>query len=154
MTDPTGTLGVVFPITAAHFENLLSGKNVFCKFVGRLSVGAGNKIVFYQSGGSRQLVGEAIIKSIALMTPREAVQAFGNKLFITAIELEKYASLFKRAPTARLSVFELVIVRSYRAPVKFSRPIGPSGVNLTAEIYETIDRIDRSYSAVNTERHC
>ncbi len=57
-----------FPSLGKYLSRILEdGKNVFVKYLARSpmkNVGVGKKIVFYESGGSKQIVGEATIKSI------------------------------------------------------------------------------------------
>lgn len=136
-SDITSRVGAIYPVMPKHFERLLSGRTIFCKF-GRLFTGTvpGSVIVFYESGG--KLVGESPIRSISRLTPSEAIRRFGERLFLDKNELEAYSMRWKRPPNTEMLVFELRDIRRYPVPLQITASVPPAGRPLTQEIYEAI----------------
>jgi len=89
-------LGIIFPFLPRHAERLLDGgKDVFAKYLARANLAGlkvGNRILFYVSGGSRQIVGEARIGQIEFLTPDQLLEKYEDRLFITREELRQYTT--------------------------------------------------------------
>jgi hypothetical protein len=143
-------LGMIYPISAEHFERLTSGRSVFCKFGirGFPDAAKGSKIVFYQTKGQWELIGEGVAESVSQMSPEEAAGQYGAKLFLDADELNNYASRRNRPAGARMLVFELGMIRRYRSPLRMERPLGPAGYSLTRGLYQKIIHAESGSTAL------
>lgn len=132
--------GIIYPIMKEHFERLESGKDVFCKFVGsgNPKVKIGDKILFYRSGGSKEIVGEATITEMEYLAPDAAASKYGDRLFITKDELKRYVDQRDRPEGKKLLVFVLKDVRKYRKPFKMEKPITMAGLTVTKKVYKGI----------------
>lgn len=113
-------VGYVFPIRPQHAKSIFdNGKEVFCKFGRKLTkLKAGGKAVFYVSG-EKLLIGEATIESIDRMTPEEAWEKYGTRLFLTRAELLEYARktyFGENRTTKELTVYVLTKVKKYKKP--------------------------------------
>jgi hypothetical protein len=129
---------VVYPLLPEHIERLLKGKDVFCKYVGEKppSVSVGGKLIFYQSGGGKCLVGEATIDRIEFMTPDTIMKEFRDRLFITPDELNKYRG--DRPESKMLLVLLLSQVRRYETPVKPPKVVTMAGCTLSRDQYRKL----------------
>jgi hypothetical protein len=133
-------LAIVYPLLPEHIERLLKGKNIFCKYVGERppNVTVGGKLIFYQSGGEKHLVGEAIIDRIEFMTPESIVKEFRDRLFITPDELDKYRG--DRPESKKLLVLFLSQVRKYKTPLKPPKVVTMAGCTLSKVQYRKLMR--------------
>jgi hypothetical protein len=140
-TVETPKIGIIHPISARYFDRLLNGRRVFFRFGARTypAMKKGNRVVFYESGGARQLIGEGMIESIAQLSVGEATVRYGGNLFLDPEEIRKYANRWGRTRQSDI-VVALVLrnIRRYRNPLKLERPIPPSGKSLTREFYQLI----------------
>ena len=128
---------VIYPILPQHVDRLFRGKDVFCKYVGRKApnIAAGGRLIFYRSGGTRQLVGEAKIKDVRLMTPDLILGEFRDRLFITADELEQYRLRGDRPTERKLLVLLLSEIKKYRTPLKAPKVVTMAGCVLSRAEY-------------------
>ena len=133
-------VGFVFPIKSQNANSIFEkGKEVFVKFArGKLrKLKAGAKAFFYVSG-EKFLIGEAIIKSIEKMTPKEVWKKYGTRLFLTRGELLEYA---KKTPfgeerrTKELTVYVLTKVKKYKKPIFPRRRMTLAGYYMTRDEY-------------------
>lgn len=136
-------VGVVFPVPEKFVSRLLSGKrNVFVKYVARstnLRIAPGNKLILYASGGSKELVGEGVIQAIEFLTPIEALEKHGDKVFLDRDELIKYATQVpERKLTKKMLVLVLSRVKTYSPRLKWKKPITMTGQYLTQDRYKEL----------------
>jgi hypothetical protein len=129
---------VIYPILPHHLRRLYEGKDVFCKYAGkgRPNVAAGSKLIFYLSGGAKQLVGEAIIREVLFMTPDEILRRFGGRLFITAEELDRYRG--DRPKDRKLLVLVLSNIMPYEKPLKPPKVVTMAGCVLSEDEYRKL----------------
>lgn len=131
--------GIIYAITRERFERLKSGKDVFCKFVkGMPKVNVGDTLIFYLSGGSKEIVGEALIVEMMFSGVDSLMSRYGDRLFITGDELKQYAN---RRDTVLF--FVLNDLKEYRRPFKMEKPLTMAGMNLTKELYKKITRYSK-----------
>ena len=138
-------LGIIFPFLPRHAERLLDGgKDVFAKYLARANLAGlkvGNRILFYVSGGSRQIVGEARIGQIEFLTPDQLLEKYEDRLFITREELRQYTTKQPgRTSSKPLFVAILNSMKKYAMPVVRQMPITMAGINLTKDVYRSIIR--------------
>jgi len=120
----------------------MSEKDVFVKYLPRstnVNLKPRNKILFYASRASREIVGESIIKSIEFLTPDEALSKYGDRLMLSREELAEYTSgQPTRTSAKKMLVLTLSKVRKYSQPVKYPRPLTMAGEYLTGEKYKSL----------------
>ncbi|MEM4091326.1 MAG: DUF365 domain-containing protein [Thermoplasmatales archaeon] len=132
---------IIYPILPEHADRLFKGKDVFCKYVGeRLpSITVGAKFILYLSGGSKQLVGEAKINDIKLMTVDEILKEFADRLFISADELERYRD--NRPKEKKLLVLLLSGIKKFSAPLTSPKVVTMAGCTLTKNEYKKLIKL-------------
>lgn len=134
------TVGVIFPILAHHLRRIFDDqKRVFVKFIGReLSPGrlhSGSRLFFYQSGSSKEVVGEARIVGIAAGTVEEVLAKHGKDLFLTPTELETYAGNRK---AKRMLILILEDAKRYQVPLKLDKGLTMAGQYMTKTMYDDL----------------
>jgi hypothetical protein len=135
--------GVIFPVPEKFVDRLLcENRNVFVKYVARttnLKIVPGNKVVFYASQGAKELVGEGVIQAIELLTPTEALEKYGGKIFLDRNELITYATQVPgRKLTKKMLVLVLSRVKTYSPRLKWMKPITMTGQYLTQDGYNKL----------------
>lgn len=135
--------GVIFPVPKQFVDRLLTEKrNVFVKYVARsglLRLSVKSRVLFYVSRSSKEIVGEGIIEETGFLTPNEALQKYGTKLFLNQTELEEYTYLQpNRDASKKMLVLALSKLRRYSKPKFINRPISMAGLYLTKKEYEDL----------------
>jgi hypothetical protein len=138
-------VAVIYPVPEKFVGRLLSEKkDVFVKYVARstnLRIAPGNKLVLYASQGSKNVVGEGVIKTIEFMTPSEVLAKYESRVFLTKDELMIYATQMPgRSPTKKLLVLILSKIKSYSPPLRWKAPITMTGRYLTEGQYDELLR--------------
>lgn len=132
--------GVIYPVPKQFVDRLLVEKrNVFVKYVrapGSSKVAKNDKVLFYASQSSKQIVGEAKIENVEFLAPSQALAKYGNKLFINAEELEAYRA--NRDPSKKILVLVLSNLRRYPEPKIFKKPITIAGLYITKDEYSEL----------------
>jgi len=136
-------VGVVYPVPINLIERLFtSRKNVFVKYLPRtasINLKPGNKILFYASHASKQVVGEAVVTDIEFLTPDEALSKHGDKLMLNKAELANYTA---RQPTRtsakKMLVLSIGKTAKYARPIRYPRPLTMVGEYVTKEKYESL----------------
>jgi hypothetical protein len=133
-------VGAIFPIPKEFVNRLLLEKrNVFAKYVAHgtgLKIAPKHKVLFYVSHSSKEIVGEGKIEEMRFLTPKEALEKYGNKLFLNEDELRDYTlQQPRRNPSKKMLVLVLSGLRRYSRPTKFKKPISMTGQYLTREDY-------------------
>ena len=136
---------VIFPVPEKFVDRLLyEDRNVFVKYVGRttnLKIVPRNKVVFYASQGAKELVGEGVIQAIEFLTPNDALEKYGDRVFLEREELMKYATQEPgRALTKKMLVLVLSKVKAYQPHLKWRKPITMTGQYLSEEEYNELLR--------------
>lgn len=135
------TFGVIYPIAKKFVPRILDdGRLVFAKYqphrIQRTRLGEGSIVVFYQTKGSKKLVGEAIIKSVDFMVPAQALRRFGSQLFLNRPELERYSKKFPGREDKPMMIFQLGSPKRYDEPITWSLSMTMAGRYITKEQYE------------------
>ncbi len=148
MDEATETIGIIFPLLPEHLRRFFEdGKTVFVKFLGvkstlvRLHVGF--KLFFYQSRRNMEIVGEADIVGIDSGTFEEVWNKYGNALFLSHNELERYVSNEKYAIDRKAKkMFILVVDRAkkYPKPLSFGRSLTMTGQYMTRQMYDELKK--------------
>ncbi|MGA2625738.1 MAG: DUF365 domain-containing protein [Candidatus Bathyarchaeia archaeon] len=132
-------VGVIYPLTQDHIERFFRGKTVFVKFLSRGIVPPGlrrgSKLLFYMTGGSKEVLGEARIMDIASATSQDVLENYRDRLFLTATELEDYVGERRHKPMLVLTISD---VKRYRPPRILSKYITMAGQNVTKQWYENL----------------
>lgn len=114
-------------------------RNIFVKYVARITnlrITPKHKVVFYASHGSKQVVGEGVIEAIEFLTPKEVLEQYGDKVFLSEGELMEYTMRQpKRTSSKKMLTLILSKLRLYTQPIKYGRPVTMAGEYLTEEKY-------------------
>jgi len=132
---------LIYAVSRPHYQRFLEGRTVFCKYVGRRNpeVDGSVKLVFYLSGGSKNLVGEGTIESTDLVfSIGELLLRYGGRLFLDEVELRDYQERRPRPVGSRLLVIVLKDVREYRTPIALGKPLTMAGLKLDKRSYERL----------------
>jgi hypothetical protein len=129
---------IIYPVLREHANEILSGKNVFCKYVGKgvPSLDIGSRILLYVSHSNFEIVGEGRILKLEFMTPSEILEKHGERLFLSRKELSEYQG--NRPSDRRLLVATLSNIKKFGKPIRRSRPITMAGETLTLEQYKSL----------------
>jgi hypothetical protein len=135
-------IGVIYPIPLKFVNRIFDdNRNVFVKYIAhpnhmRIAL---RKILFYESQGNKEIVGEARIKANEFLTPLEVLEKYGDRVFLDRDELTKYAS---RRPLRTMSRKMLVLVLTkpvkYSKRIKYEKPLTMAGKYLTKEDYDAL----------------
>lgn len=139
-TEDTGNvIGIIFPILQEHVQRFFKDKKrVFVKFFGRsapVGLHLGSKLFFYESGGRREIVGEARIREIGLGTPDDVLSKFGDKLFLSKDELDSYVGDRR---TKKILILSLDDVKKYTTPLTLQKPVTMMGQYMTRAMYRAL----------------
>jgi len=141
--DLSKVIGVVYPVPKRLVGRLLNEeRNVFVKYPARstnLQIAPKSKVIFYASQDVKELVGEGTIQAIEFLAPSEAMEKYGDKIFLDKDELWKYATRERgRTLTKKLLVLVLSKVKTYSPPLKWKKPITMNGQYLTDDEYKQL----------------
>lgn len=137
-------IGVIYPIPLQYVNRIfLQNRNIFVKYLPRTStkLKPNHKAIIYASHGFKEIIGEGIIECIEFLTPDEAWQKHGNKIFLDKKELQEYTiSQPTRTSTKKMLVITLRKLKKYKSGIKYLRPITMTGQYLTKEDYKFLIR--------------
>jgi hypothetical protein len=115
------------------------GRTVFVKFFGKQEVPKwlrrGARLFLYESGGNREIVGEAKITEITSGTMDEVWATFGEKIFLTRAELEQYVGDRKER---RMLVIVLSEAKRFGTPLNLRRALTMAGQYMTRELLTSL----------------
>ena len=135
-------IGVVYPIPLQYINRIfIQRRNIFVKYIRgtRTKIQSGHKAIFYASHGSKEIVGEGTIESIKFLTPDEAWQKYGEKIFLNRKELNEYTTRQpKRTSTKKMLVLELRELKKYEKGITYPRPITMTGEYITKTDYTSL----------------
>jgi hypothetical protein len=107
------------------------------------SIKPGNMLLFYESGGTKSVIGEGRIQDIQFGTVEDALKRFGAKLFLDSKELSSYRTARSRPPSSMLMTIELTGTTAYPVPFRLTRPLTMAGLTFSRRRYLTIvDSLD------------
>jgi hypothetical protein len=135
--------GIIYPIPIQFINRIfVDHRNVYVKYVGRpahIRLTPKNKILFYASQGTKEIVGEGTIQSIEYMSPNEAFSKHGSNLFLSEEELKSYVKQNpNRNELSKLLVFTLSNIKRYSKTIKNDKPITMTGEYLNQEKYSRL----------------
>lgn len=134
---------VVYPVPLRMVDRFfIEKKSVFVKYLARntrVQLSPKNKMVFYASHGSKEIVGEGIIEAVEFLTPDEVLAKYDDKVFLNKEELREYVLLQPcRTSSKKLLTLTLSKIRKYNNPIRIGKPITMTGQYLTKEEYMEI----------------
>ena len=149
MNDETPQYGVVFPLPPNLIARIFDQKRtVFAKFFshqnGKIKLGVGSIIFFYQSRGLKSLIGEARIDRIASMSKDDALKRYGKKLFLGSNELREYVQKFPGREKKNMAIFELGLCRRYNHPIEWPYAVTMTGRYITKDEFERLSERNHS----------
>lgn len=133
-------VGIVFPIPEQFVNRLMiEGRDVFVKYLPRitgLKIAPKDRLLFYVSHSSKEIVGEGRIEEISFLTPDAALEKYGIRLFLNQNELREYTLRRpERGPSKKMLVLVLSRLKRYTKPKKPKRSITMAGQYVTQEEY-------------------
>jgi len=136
-------VGVVYPIPLWFVDRLfVAHRSVFVKYVARttnLRIAPKHKVVFYASHGSREVVGEGVIEAMEFLTPKEVLEKYSVKVFLSKDELMEYAMRQpKRTLSKKMLTLTLSKLKRYPQGIRYKRPLTMTGEYLTKEEYDAL----------------
>jgi len=128
-------IGVLYALPKEIILRFLnSDKKIFLKYPAhRLSkkskykIAKGQKLFFYASRSNKQVIGEAIIKSVDFLTKDEIVK-LGKKVMLSTTELDKYA---KGREDKKAIVLYLHKIHKYPGEKRVRTPVTMGGMYVT-----------------------
>lgn len=144
-SDPEIRYAVILPFRRNHIQRIFHGRDVICKFVGRrrVKIGEGSQLLFYASGGGREIVGEATIKTTEYLSPDDAIGKHGKRLFLSPKELLAYKG--NRIGQSNLLVLGLEDLKKFKRVVRLGKALTMAGQTLNIEEYSKIVMNDEHY---------
>jgi hypothetical protein len=135
--DASEIAGIIFPFFPEHAQRLLNeGKSIFAKFFGKervpLKLREGSRLFLYESGGSKEIVGEAKIAKLESMCASKVISVYGEKLFLNEAEFEDYVGT--RGDRSML-ILVLVGPKRYLFPLKLDKSVTMAGRYMTREMF-------------------
>jgi hypothetical protein len=139
-SDTIETLGIIFPFLPEHVNRFFNdGKTVFVKFYGKgstpIRLHVGSTLFFYESRGSKRIVGEAEIREISSRTADKVVAEYGDSLFLTQKELDEYAN---QRSGRKMLVLVLKDVRLYKTPLRLRKSVTMAGQYMTKLMFDEL----------------
>ncbi|MDA4116771.1 MAG: hypothetical protein OK455_00305 [Thaumarchaeota archaeon] len=138
-----GVLGVVVPISDERvMHDVFHGRSFHATLAkdDSTDLEKGDRMFFYDSGKTRQLVGEAMIASITFREAKDVLEQCGGKLYLDADAFDRYVSSLPEGQKSLLRVLRFEDPTVYAAPVKCSVTIPEGGLDMTAEIFAKISK--------------
>jgi len=134
------TIGIIFPILSDHLDRFFHDrKTVFVKYFGKerlpLRLRVGSRLFFYESGRSKQIVGDAKIIGIESATYEDVIARFGDYLFLTKNEFERYA---QDRRDKKMLILVLREMRKYSAPLRLKNGLTMAGQYMTRKMFEEL----------------
>ena len=129
-------IGIIYPIPKQFIDQLLKvGKNVFVKYIQgqNIKLKKNNKLIIYESYGTKKLVGEGIIKKIEFLTAEEVYDKYPDKLFLNKKELYDYCGELRKDKKMLTLLLDNII--KYEKDIYFNKPITMAGQYITKEQY-------------------
>ena len=131
-------IGIIYPLPPYLINRFFKdNKSVFVKYPTHETISpklrSCEKLIFYKSRSDWELVGEARIEEVYLMTAQEALCKFKEELFLSEEELEAYV---KSRTSKKLLVFKLSEARAYKRPIKLDHYVTMGGEYLFGKDYK------------------
>ncbi len=129
-------LGVIQALPTRIIDRILSeGKSIFIKYPAfratkKLKFGLKNgmKLWLYQSGGTKNVVGEATIKDINFLTYQDILRKYKQKIMLTEEEFKLYCNGREEKPAIILILND---IKRYKEPKKITTNITMAGLYVT-----------------------
>ncbi|MFZ3167833.1 MAG: DUF365 domain-containing protein [Candidatus Methanoperedens sp.] len=131
-------IGVIFPLSKEAIDFMFSNnRDVYIKYTSRqptkkskIKIKEGTTLFIYQSGGSKSVVGEAIIIKFDFLDMDTILNRYHGRLMISEEELKLYA---KSRENKKALVLELKELIRYKNGIKLRKPLTMAGIFLTPE---------------------
>jgi hypothetical protein len=129
-------IGVVFPLHKNVIDFMfLNKRDVFVKYTSRppknkrqVKIREGMKMYIYESGGSKEIIGEAIINKYDYLDMLSILNTYPERLMIPVEDFKLYA---EGREEKKALVMELSNLKKYASPMKLLKPITMAGLYLT-----------------------
>ncbi|AFV22364.1 DUF365 domain-containing protein [Methanomethylovorans sp.] len=131
-------IGVVYPLHKDVIDYMFSNKkDVFVKYTSRqpqkkssIKIKEGMKLYFYESGGSKSIIGETTILKYDYLDMQSVLDKYLERLIVSEEDFRTYA---KGREQKKALVLEFGSLKKYKEPVKLLKPITMAGLHLTEE---------------------
>lgn len=138
-----GVLGIIVPISdEGAMHDVFHGKAVHASLAPGAStnIEKGDRILFYDSGKSHNIVGEAVISDVAFEEAAKARHDHGAKLCVDGPDLDRFISSLPAGGASVLRVLRFEEAVMYAQPVKCDQKIAEEGTYMTAQVFASIAR--------------
>lgn len=151
VTSADQLFGVAFPLSRDHIQRILKDRRlIYVKYPAknvqspkqkyRLPYGPGTKLLFYQSGGLKSIIGEAEIVEFKLMSREEIIRNHREDLFLSVDEFEEYTHKYPGRERKLLMIFVLKNPIIYDSPKRWPGKMTMVGQYLSEANYNQIVR--------------
>lgn len=131
-------IGIIFPLPKNTIDFMFSNnRDIYVKYLthqpskkSKINLKNELKLYFYQSGGIKSIVGDAIIKKFDFMDSSSILNKYKGRLMAQDDEFILY---IKGRENKIALVLELYNMVKYHKPIKLAKPLTMAGVYLTAE---------------------
>lgn len=132
-------VGMILSLPNKIIDRILHGRTVYAGpgLEESASLGAGNRVFFYDADKSGILVAEARIGKALSKLPDE-VSEYGGKLFLSKDEFEKYLASANHSRDKLLLVLELQEPTEYTKPIKCPFSVRTTAMYLTEDTFGEI----------------
>ena len=132
--------GAVYPLSKNLISRILDDKRlVFAKFLAHRSpetnLGTGSLILFYETGGIKSIVGEAMINRVEFIKPYEIEFTGSRRFFLEREEFASYVNKFPGREKKAMLVAYLESLKRYEVPRKWPYPMTMAGQYITRDEY-------------------
>lgn len=138
-------LGIIYPLQRNHVSRFFDKKkSVYVKFVQGLPrrLVPGSRLFFYESGGNKEIVGEARILEVSAGNIEEVWSRFGHAIFLTRTELERYVG---NRRTKKMLVLLVGRAERYATPLRLQKQITKGGRYMKSDFLRQL--IDQNKSS-------
>lgn len=135
-------IGLIFPVPAQFITRIFDDKrDVFVKYLPRTTdlATTPKKILFYESHGRKEIIGEANVEKYEFLKPLEAFRRYKGRVFLNENELLEYVeSQPSRTMDKKMLVLVLKGIKKFDSGIKYTQSITMAGKYLTDDEYREI----------------
>ena len=149
MNEPLSKIfAYVFPLSKELIDRILyDNKRTLTKFLHRQRMGSrfhsGMKILFYETGGPKQILAEANVLDATMMLYDNVHKIYGESVILTKQELLKYVDRYPGRINKPLLILTIDTPNSFLLPIKWEKPMTMIGRILSSDEYKRLVKISK-----------
>lgn len=136
-----GVLGIIIPISEDDImHDIFHGKSVYASLArgNDTDLAEGDRILFYDSGETHNLEGEAVITDITFEPASRVLEIDESALYTDRKLFARYLSSLPEGDASTLRVIHFKEPIMYAKPVRCNLTIPEEGAYMTAEVFSRI----------------